>query len=65
MDEAHIFVIGIYRQANAGVDGIIEAVSGGARHPFHSSDEPWEALRRLCISPHDVAQQTVYKEDRT
>jgi hypothetical protein len=50
MDELGVYVIRIYRQDQAGIDGMVEAVASGEQLPFHSRDDLWQALYDLPSS---------------
>jgi hypothetical protein len=47
MDELGVYVIRVYRQDQAGIDGMVEAVASGEQLPFHSRDDLWQALYDL------------------
>jgi hypothetical protein len=47
MDELDVYVIRIYRQDQASIDGVVEAVASGEQLPFHNRDDLWHALYDL------------------
>jgi hypothetical protein len=47
MEELGVYVVRIYRQDQADMDGVIEAVSSGEQMPFHDRDQLWRALHLL------------------
>jgi hypothetical protein len=47
MDELGVYVIRVYRQDQAGIDGVVEAVASGEQLPFHDRDDLWRALYDL------------------
>ena len=53
MEPPGTYVIRVYRQDRAGMDGTVESVVSGERLPFHNPEELWGALYDL-LSPRRV-----------
>jgi hypothetical protein len=47
METLGTYVIRVYRQDPAGMDGTVESVWNGEQLPFHSPEELWRALHEL------------------
>lgn len=50
MDEVGVYVVRVYRKDQAGMDGVVEAVTSGEQLPFHNADDLWRSLLMLPSS---------------
>lgn len=58
MEELGVYIVRVYRQEQAGMDGVVEAVASGEKLPFHNRDDLWRALHDIPSLRRKQSSQT-------